>query len=164
MLVHANAEISDGDSQGLTPLHIAVSRGHRESVLKLIELGADVNCASRNGFTPLHCAVDMSHADIVDDLIEWGAKVKTGQKANNLALVVRVWIPCSITPCNSLTQKFRQLRRTRMSRTKWHRQLLNEGRPHESAARQNCLQRQHDQSLQQIGPATFQSPILTLPL
>lgn len=42
---------------GFTPLHYAVQKGYKKTILKLVELGADVTARTKiNGWTPLHMA------------------------------------------------------------------------------------------------------------
>uniref|UniRef100_A0A7N8XRP1 BCL3 transcription coactivator n=1 Tax=Mastacembelus armatus TaxID=205130 RepID=A0A7N8XRP1_9TELE len=60
----------------LTPLHLAVLRGHRDLARMLLDAGADINamvshCADLNhGQSPLMHAVESSNADMVYFLIE----------------------------------------------------------------------------------------------
>jgi len=66
------------DIWGLTPLHIAVSMGHRETIRALLSGKADPNVpgASGNwpGSTPLHLAVATGQPDLVDMLLDAGAR------------------------------------------------------------------------------------------
>jgi ankyrin repeat protein len=71
-LVHAR------DSDGSTPLHCAVWKGHQEIVEFLLGAGADVNAQNSNahwGTTPLHAAAHANQAAIAKLLIENGADV-----------------------------------------------------------------------------------------
>lgn len=55
-----------------TPLHGAVSHGHDDVVLLLLNRGADVNARADSGQTPLHLAVTVS-ADLTERLVAAGA-------------------------------------------------------------------------------------------
>jgi ankyrin repeat protein len=48
------ADISMTESLSRTPLHLAVSHGHKSVVSLLLTYGADVNAQSAGGWTPLH--------------------------------------------------------------------------------------------------------------
>ena len=61
--------------EGWTPLHDAVSRGHKEITELLIAKGADVNAKDKRRGTPLHNAAQQGHKEIVVLLIANGADV-----------------------------------------------------------------------------------------
>ena len=63
------------DKFGITPLHLAVDGGHRETVELLIVNGADVNAKDNKGRTPLHFAVIFGHKEITELLIVNGADI-----------------------------------------------------------------------------------------
>jgi len=68
--------IAAQDSDGSTPLHCAVWKGHDQAVALLLSAGADVNATNRNehwGTTPLHAAAHANHAAIASLLIAKGA-------------------------------------------------------------------------------------------
>ena len=65
---------SDFSQYGNTPLKMACSHGHLETIRVLVENGANVNyCGS--GLTPLVLASSVLRVDIVDFLLDHGAKV-----------------------------------------------------------------------------------------
>jgi ankyrin repeat protein len=62
------------EESGLTPLQIAVIRGHEEMVHALLRLGANPNVHDAQGRTPLEDAYAFGHDDIVDMLLSYGAE------------------------------------------------------------------------------------------
>lgn len=58
-----------------TPLHLAVSHGHRRIVQKLLEMNANPNSKTKNLWTPLHRAVLRDDADTVKLLIDKGGDI-----------------------------------------------------------------------------------------
>jgi ankyrin repeat protein len=79
MLLELDATlIGARDSDGSTPLHCAVWKGHQAAVEFMLERGADVNAQNQNGHwgtTPLHAAAHANQAAIAEMLIERGADV-----------------------------------------------------------------------------------------
>ena len=51
------ASARDSTIHGMTPLHVASSRGHIDLAKFLIEIGADINAPDEDGETPLHRAL-----------------------------------------------------------------------------------------------------------
>ena len=67
------------DTDGSTPLHCAVWKGHDEIVTLLLESGADVTAHNENGHwgtTPLHAAAHSNRSAIAQLLIEHGADIE----------------------------------------------------------------------------------------
>ncbi|KAE8440718.1 hypothetical protein EG329_006769 [Mollisiaceae sp. DMI_Dod_QoI] len=65
------------DDRGLTPLSLAVYKGHKAIVKLLLEKGADANAAGQDGSTPLHQASENGHVEVVKLLLEKGADANT---------------------------------------------------------------------------------------
>ncbi|XP_057199247.1 60 kDa lysophospholipase isoform X2 [Triplophysa rosa] len=66
-------DLSMGDYDGRTPLHIAACEGHLKVVQYLLGQGATVYAKDRYGDTPLSNAVRFSHKDVVKLLRKTGA-------------------------------------------------------------------------------------------
>lgn len=61
------------DRDGLTALHVAVSRGHVRCVKVLVDRGAEKDVKSNDGRTALHRAAANGDAEMVAVLVEMGA-------------------------------------------------------------------------------------------
>jgi len=87
------ASIHSRNAFGATPLHLAVSGGHRRIVSSLIhEYGAEVELAKNWGDTPLHWAAAEGHLDVLRLLVlEMGAHVDIQNQAGNTALHVAAY-------------------------------------------------------------------------
>ncbi|MED6206679.1 Acyl-CoA-binding domain-containing protein 1 [Stylosanthes scabra] len=65
------------DSEGRTPLHWAVDRGHSNVTELLVERNADVNCKDNEGQTPLHYAVVCDREAIAEYLVKHNADINS---------------------------------------------------------------------------------------
>jgi len=63
------ADVNKKDNDGMTPLLIAVTLGHKEIVELLIAKGADVNVADPFSMTPLHFAAVFGQKEITELLL-----------------------------------------------------------------------------------------------
>ncbi|KAM7383203.1 hypothetical protein PAMP_002874 [Pampus punctatissimus] len=73
--------------EGLSPLHLAVLRGHKDLSLMLLEAGADINAMDiKSGQSPLMHAVESNNTDMVHFLIENGCDVNSQSYSGNTAL------------------------------------------------------------------------------
>jgi ankyrin repeat protein len=59
ILLKSGAKIDAITTNGKQPLHLACSKGHKETEKLLLSYGADANAVRRNGWTPLHMAAEM---------------------------------------------------------------------------------------------------------
>ncbi|XP_029695196.1 B-cell lymphoma 3 protein homolog isoform X2 [Takifugu rubripes] len=72
---------------GLSPLHLAVQRGHKHLAKMLLDAGADINVMDiKSGLNPLMHAVESSNAEMVRFLIESGCDVNGQSYSGNTAL------------------------------------------------------------------------------
>ena len=62
------------NSNGDTPLHVAIQNQHLPIVTILLHYGATVNAQNNNGDTPLHLAVQNNNSDLVKELLAYDAK------------------------------------------------------------------------------------------
>jgi len=82
--VNINGRI--GNSESLTPLHLASFYGYKKIAAMLLENGAsiDLKCKAMNEMTSLHMAAMNGHAEIVSLLLKYGAKEDTSNKFGDL--------------------------------------------------------------------------------
>nr|XP_022316497.1 transient receptor potential cation channel subfamily A member 1-like [Crassostrea virginica] len=87
VLYHAsNSELNDGDSDGQTPLLMAVKEGHYNSVKVLLSLGADIANRDENLCSVLHIAAREGHVKIMKVLLEHYADINATDKIKNTPL------------------------------------------------------------------------------
>ncbi len=67
-----NLDFDATDKQGMTALHLAISRGYEDICKYLIDNGASINIATKEGRTCLHLAADAGHTDILSLVIQTG--------------------------------------------------------------------------------------------
>ncbi|XP_010739701.1 B-cell lymphoma 3 protein homolog [Larimichthys crocea] len=73
--------------EGLSPLHLAVLRGHEHLARMLLDAGADINAMDiKSGQSPLMHAVESNNADMVHFLIERSCDVNSQSYSGNTAL------------------------------------------------------------------------------
>ena len=73
---------------GGSPLHIAASLGHLDTVRRILEDGARVDQRKEDGTTALHCASTMGHAEVVELLLEEEADPEATGKSGATALMM----------------------------------------------------------------------------
>jgi hypothetical protein len=72
-LLEQKVDVNCQDANGLTPLHWAVDRGHKDFAEFLILRKANIDAQDAEQATPLHYAVDCDHAELVLLLLKAGA-------------------------------------------------------------------------------------------
>ncbi|KDP35833.1 hypothetical protein JCGZ_10647 [Jatropha curcas] len=86
--IESGASVNLKDSEGRTPLHWAVDRGHLNVVDVLVGMSADINAKDIDGQTPLHYAAVCDREDIAEFLIRQNAdtnlKDNDGKSARDL--------------------------------------------------------------------------------
>nr|XP_011469938.1 PREDICTED: serine/threonine-protein phosphatase 6 regulatory ankyrin repeat subunit A-like isoform X1 [Fragaria vesca subsp. vesca] len=81
LLFLEGADISYCDQYGLTALHAAAIKGHKEVVQMLVEFGLDLESRDGEGHAPLHLAVVGGNLETVEMLIQNGANVNAKSKS-----------------------------------------------------------------------------------
>ncbi|KAI9268749.1 ankyrin repeat-containing domain protein [Sporodiniella umbellata] len=89
LLVENNVPIDGHNARGLSPLAVAISYGHKETALALINAGADINGKTRLG-TVLHYAVTWNRLEIIQKLIECSCNVQVLNAMEETPLYVAV--------------------------------------------------------------------------
>lgn len=74
-LLERDASVDFRDQYGLTAIHMAAIKGHKDVVMLLVEFGSDLECTEAEGRTPLHMAAISGNKDTVEVLINRGANV-----------------------------------------------------------------------------------------
>jgi ankyrin repeat protein len=88
-LLLANPDlVSNIDTNGLSPLHIAARSGHKSVAELLLANKADVNARDKADRTPLEFAVLRGHKDIADLLLANRADVNARDKNDNTPLIL----------------------------------------------------------------------------
>jgi ankyrin repeat protein len=75
LLQNHNIDINKKDESGMTPLHIAISRGNKDIAQLLLNADADGSIQDEEGFTSLHYTLEYNMLDIAKDIIDKTPKV-----------------------------------------------------------------------------------------
>lgn len=78
LLAHG-ADINAKDSEGVTPLMLAIFKDHTDIALRLIREGADVNATARDGMTPLLLSKIRTNSTVEKALQDAGANEQPPQ-------------------------------------------------------------------------------------
>jgi hypothetical protein len=79
-------DINAKDPEGLTALHMAVSKNDMKMVIRLIQAGADIKARNNMQYTVLHLAADNGHEHMVIKLLESGADLEARTQGGSTAL------------------------------------------------------------------------------
>lgn len=71
LLLHAGADMTTGDNQGMTALHHASKLGFHERAYILVQAGADLSIRDNRRLTPLYAAAVRGHQAVLDLLYDW---------------------------------------------------------------------------------------------
>ncbi len=89
--VSKGMDVNAKTQAGTTPLHFAVSNGHRDIAEYLISKGADINTKNSDGQTLLHRAAISGQKDVVELLLTNGADVNAKDKDSMTPLHYACW-------------------------------------------------------------------------
>lgn len=79
-LLEKEASVNYRDQYGLTPIHVAAIKGHKDAVMLLVEFGSDIECQDNEGHMPLHMAVVGGCRETVEVLLNRGANLNAKSK------------------------------------------------------------------------------------
>ncbi len=65
-----SVEINKKDESGMTPLHIAISKGNKEIAQLLLDAGANGSIQDDEGFTALHYAMEYEMLDLAKVILD----------------------------------------------------------------------------------------------
>ncbi|XP_066994986.2 uncharacterized protein [Anabrus simplex] len=88
LLQNSTANLNVSTNDGSTPLILAASKGHTDTIVALINLGADVNISRVDGASALHLAAENGHHHTVKYLIKYGANVNKGDNEGSSPLIL----------------------------------------------------------------------------
>lgn len=89
-LIERGADLEAPDAEGMTPLMLAVDKGHAKCVQLLVDAGADVNAKDPGGDTALIIAADKGRLDCAEMLIAKGAEIDARRANGNTALLTAI--------------------------------------------------------------------------
>ncbi len=76
LIVEERAPVDAGDTEGVTPLHLAARDGRAECAELLLQYYADPNRPTRKKWNPLHVAAWNDHEEVVELLMQYDAIAK----------------------------------------------------------------------------------------
>ena len=83
-------DVNHSNTEGFTPLHLAVSQKYSAVSKLLIDAGADIEAQTSRRSTPLHWACEGGELDIVEMLVEAGADVSVVDDDGYTCLILAV--------------------------------------------------------------------------
>ncbi len=79
--------IASNDENGLTPLYLAATFGHKDVAELLLAKGANANAKKEGGVTPLMIATEKGYKDVVELLLANGADVNADTRGNTALIM-----------------------------------------------------------------------------
>lgn len=151
LMIHDGASVNTRNGAGWTPLIAAVSAGHEQTVLALLDTPeVDVNLAENDGWTPLMFAANNNRVQITQWLLERGADVNAKS---------RMGFTCtSIARDRNYKDLSALLKRAAAIRTRYLAELQQEAAPPQEVPQQGQGQVQEvgvDPVLAQQSPADY---------
>ena len=95
LLTTKNLDVDAADHQGMTALHLAISRGYKDICRYLIDNGASIDISTKQGHTCLHLATNAGSTDIVDLVIKTGrcgSFAKSIVRKSHILTIFTVWV------------------------------------------------------------------------
>jgi ankyrin repeat protein len=86
----AGCRLDIGDSDNLTPLHLAAARDHYKVAKMLLDAGVHVNCKTSDKISALHIAASRGFIDTVKVLLGGGANVDSLDASDRTPLLLAV--------------------------------------------------------------------------
>ncbi len=86
MLLNKGANANAKQKDGITALHIATQKGHKEVVKVLLECGAKVGSKIKSDITPLHLAAQKGYQEIIETVLKFGADINSRDEYGRTAL------------------------------------------------------------------------------
>ncbi|KAJ1401168.1 PapD-like superfamily [Sesbania bispinosa] len=91
-LLRRGGSVNYRDQYGLTALHAAAFKGHKDVVLMLSKAGFDLECQDDEGHVPLHMAVESGDIETVQVFVNKGINLNAMNKRGATPLyMARVW-------------------------------------------------------------------------
>lgn len=81
LLLNHNADVNTRDLSGLTPLYMAVSHGHINSIKTLLENGASYTLKDRRLMSPINTAIIDGNACALQLLLDYGVSVNVKDRS-----------------------------------------------------------------------------------
>lgn len=92
LLLRRGVNLNYRDHYGLTALHAAAFKGHKNVALMLSEVGLDLECEDDEGNVPLHMAVESGDIETVRVFVDKGVNLNAMNKRGVTPLyMARVW-------------------------------------------------------------------------